>query len=697
MRHDRSGGIDIGRPVAVSLTSSGRQRDDHHVGVVGKLLALGRVVHVERQHRDAGHGRDDGPAYARDTSSGGGEQSRRNLAHVAAPHDKDMLVVPDGCSHGTLQHSGSGAALYGPGMDPSLRARVEAWIDADPDPRAREELQQLLARQDERELADRFSGRLTFGTAGIRGEVAAGPNRINLAVAMQTAWGIARVVRAQAPGAVPAIVVGNDARPDSPRFAASIASVLAAADIDVTCFDDPVPTPLVAWKALAAGADAAIVVTASHNPRPDNGIKVYDRRAVQITPPMDQAIADAIACAPRACDIPVRPAAVRWLGPEQETAYRERIVARLSVGAPRSDLVVVATALHGVGAGPLERLLADAGHAVHHVPEQREPDGTFPTTPFPNPEEPGVLDLALALGAELGADVILANDPDADRLAVAIPSGTGGHAPLTGNEVGVLLADALLEDLELREAAAVGRGGERGHVVASSIVSSPQLAAVAARHHAEHRWTLTGFKWIWSALLDAESAGDVPVFGYEEALGYSVDPCVRDKDGLSAALAVVDLAAREAARGRTLADRLDDLARATGVWASTQRSLRFSGDDPAGVMALQMQRLRDHPPTTSAALTVHSSADWLEGASERPAWLGAQDLLEHGVDGHVDGIGPIDGRVLVRPSGTEPKLKVYVDLRCAAEAGEHPRSSQPALTRLAVQVAEAVVDRLGLA
>ncbi|MFT5224095.1 MAG: phosphomannomutase, partial [Glaciecola sp.] len=358
-------------------------------------------------------------------------------------------------------------------MDQNLLARARAWIASDPDPRTRAELAALLdAAQLESgasaalELADRLDGRLAFGTAGIRGEVAAGSNRINLAVVRQTAWALAQVLIGRPSAASSTVIVGNDARPDSPAFAADMAATLAAAGLDVWCFEAPVPTPIVAFHARAVGAAAAVVVTASHNPRADNGIKVYDDHGVQIVGPWDTMISAAIADTPAAVDIMQDQARVRHLGAEVEAAYRQALVSRLPTVRPTSSVVVVATALHGVGAGPLTRLLGDAGHRVEHVAAQEQPDGTFPTLAFPNPEEPGALDLALDLARRRGADIVLANDPDADRLAVALPDGQGGHAPLTGNDVGVLLADALLQER-------AGQSTSARLVVASSIVSSP--------------------------------------------------------------------------------------------------------------------------------------------------------------------------------------------------------------------------------
>lgn len=577
-------------------------------------------------------------------------------------------------------------------MDTNLLAAVRGWIDGDPDEVTRADLERLLLAGDEVALRARFDGRLEFGTAGIRGPVGAGPSRMNLAVVRQTAWGLASHLDRTEES--PLVIVGHDARPDSPRFAAEAAAVLAAAGCEVHAIDRPVPTPIVAWTALARGASAAVVVTASHNPREDNGIKVYDRRAIQIIPPTDQQIAEAIGDAPPASRIAIAPEAVVAVdGDELESDYRAAILAGPRAADPetaaadRPALTIVATALHGVGAGPLERLLADAGHTVTHVPEQRDPDGTFPTAPFPNPEEPGALDRALRLAAELDADLVLANDPDADRLAIALPDRDGpvggpGHRALTGNELGMLLADAFLDRAPT----------DRPRVVASSIVSSPQLTALAAHHGAEHRLTLTGFKWVWTALLDAAEDGRIPVMGYEEALGYAVHPEVRDKDGLSAALAVADLAAAEASRGRTLADRLDDIARRTGLWVSTQQSVRFEGIDADERAAALLERVRDTAPTTIGGLTVDAVTDYADGAEDRPVWLGAQNLVAFDVSGTSPGGGPaLRGRILVRPSGTEPKVKVYVDLMATVLDPAAPRSGRAALERVADEVARAAV------
>ncbi len=567
-------------------------------------------------------------------------------------------------------------------MPSALVDRVREWIAGDPDGTTRAELTALLEAGDEEALAERFTARLVFGTAGIRGEVGAGPARLNRAVAIQTAAGLAAHLRV-AGSAGGTVVVGHDARPDSPAFAEDVARVLAAAGHPVAFFDEPVPTPLVAHAAVARDAVAAVVVTASHNPPADNGIKVYAADGVQIVPPTDVDIAARIERVGPANE--VRRAegelgrVVEVLDGAAFDAYVVDVLARRRHVPDGSSLRLVATPLHGVGGRYLVDLLGAAGHAVELVAAQAEPDGTFPTVAFPNPEEPGALDLLLEAATAAGADLALANDPDADRLAVALPLPEGGWQPLTGNQVGVLLADALLEATPRPDAGRL--------VVASSVVSSPQLAAVAARHDADHEVTLTGFKWIWNALLARQRAGDHPVMGYEEALGYAVTDVVRDKDGLSAALAVADLAAVEAARGRTLWDRLDDLARATGVWASVQHSAVLDGPDGPDRITAALERLRTAPPARLGDRVVLEVVDHADPGPGRPPWFGAQNLLEFRLEG---------GRALVRPSGTEPKVKAYVDLSAPA-ADDDPRAAEPALLEAADAVARDLLAGAGLA
>jgi phosphomannomutase len=414
------------------------------------------------------------------------------------------------------------------------------------------------------------------------------------------------------------------------------------------------PTPLAAFAMRDRRTATGAVVTASHNPPADNGYKVYGPDAIQIAAPTDTQIAAAIAAVGPASQVPgvgADPAGlgVRSLGADVDDAYLAAIAAeRPDLGDIDRAVPIVHTSLHGVGGALVNRALLEAGFtAVHAVPEQAEPDGTFPTVPFPNPEEPGALDLAIALATEVDAQVVLANDPDADRLAVAIPERDGWRG-LHGDEIGVLLADHLLGH------------HDGGAVIASSIVSTARLDAVATHHGARRLTTLTGFKWIWRALHDvSQTDGLVPVLGYEEALGYSIGTAVRDKDGISAAVVIADLVGHLHAQGRTLADRLDDLDGHYGRWVHGQRSLRRDGPDGDAAIAAMMVRA-ESPPAGVAGRSIDHVEDLRTGADARPPWLPADLVLIW----HLAG----GGRILVRPSGTEPKLKIYADLPVAPDA-----------------------------
>ncbi len=540
-----------------------------------------------------------------------------------------------------------------------LRRTTRAWIAADPDPATRAELQALLDAGDEAALADRMGGALAFGTAGLRGVVEAGSNRMNRAVVIRTTRGLADYLLATRPGAGP-VVVGFDGRLSSRAFAEDTVGVLAAAGLPVRYFPEVAPTPLVAYAARVLGATAAVVVTASHNPPRDNGYKVYDANAAQIVPPVDTGIAAAIDRVRPAVEVPRLADAMaggsemaRPIEPALTARYVEEVLAlRPDVPADRS-LRIVYTPMHGVGRLLAERVLRPAGFADFHVvPEQADPDGRFPTVAFPNPEEPGALDLARALAGRVGADLILANDPDADRLAVCLPR-DGEWVALTGNQVGLLLADFLLEHT----------GPGPTPLVVNSIVSSPMLAAIAAAYGARFEATLTGFKWIANAALDLEAAaGTRFVFGYEEALGYTAGPVVRDKDGISAALLFAEMAAHCRALGETVWDRLTRLYRRHGLWVSTQRSVVRPGSQGAAEIAAAMELLRHRLPDRLGGAPVAGATDFREGAGQRPRWLAATPLVA------LD-LGEA-GRALVRPSGTEPKLKIYVDRRAALEADD---------------------------
>ncbi|MFV0425877.1 MAG: phospho-sugar mutase [Beutenbergiaceae bacterium] len=522
-----------------------------------------------------------------------------------------------------------------------LRAAVQAWIAEDPDPSTAAELTDLVEQGAWDDLAQRFAGTLQFGTAGLRGELGAGPMRMNRTVVIRAAAGLSNYLW-DALGTAPVVVIGYDARHGSAQFARDTADVIAGAGGKALLLPQVQPTPLLAFALRHLRADAAVMVTASHNPPRDNGYKVYlggrvvtdAGQGAQIVPPCDAEIARAIAAigalseVPRAAQTGSGSGTVLELGPEVRQAYCAR-TARLVAPHPRhQDLSIVLTSLHGVGGSLATQVLTDAGFSVQVVTEQAQPDPDFPTVSFPNPEEAGALDLAFATARRTNADLIVANDPDADRCSIAIPDpgNASGWRQLTGDEVGALLGEHI---------ASTATSG----TLACSIVSSRLLAAIAQAHGLDFQATLTGFKWI----------SRVPglIFGYEEALGYCADPTgVRDKDGITAALLVAALAARLKAEGRSIDDALDDLAYRHGVYLTGQVSVRV--DELARISAM-MTRLRQHPP----AELVGSAAqvrDLSEGSEDLPATDALLVMTEAG------------DRVIARPSGTEPKLKCYLEV-----------------------------------
>jgi phosphomannomutase len=510
-------------------------------------------------------------------------------------------------------------------MTDDLRDVAERWLADDPDPAAREELRRLIAGlpQTADELRDRFAGPLTFGTAGLRGRLRAGPNGMNLAVVTRAAAGLVGWLagrRAAGP-----LVIGYDARHGSRQFAERTAEVATGAGREALLLPRPLPTPVLAHAVRRLDAVAGVMVTASHNPPQDNGYKVYLGAALggpagagaQIVPPADREIEAAIQAV-------AAPAEIRLGG--AGTVLDDTIVegyvrsaAGLLAAGPR-ELRVAYTPLHGVGGAVLTAAFAEAGFAVPAVvAEQAEPDPEFSTVAFPNPEEPGAMDLLLALATAEEADLAIANDPDADRCAVALP-GPDGWRALTGDQLGTLLADHLI------------RRGAPG-TYASTIVSSTMLRAICAARGVPYRETLTGFKWI-------VRAADELAYGYEEALGYCVAPeVVRDKDGITAALLVAELAAALKADGRTVADRLDELDAEFGVHHTGQLSMRV--DDLADI-ARAMTRVRRVPP----AILLGEPVTF-------------EDLLP---DNDILRLRTGAARVVIRPSGTEPKLKAYLEV-----------------------------------
>ena len=536
-------------------------------------------------------------------------------------------------------------------MTAPTRRRAEEWLAADPDPDTAAELQVLLAG-DPVDLGHRFGGRLTFGTAGMRGPMGAGPLRMNRVLVRIVAAALAERVLQEGEDQ-PRVVVGYDARHRSDLFAADTARVLAARQVPVTMLPGPVPTPVLAFAVKHLDASAGVMVTASHNPRTDNGYKVYWRGGRLLTAPTDAEIGRIIdRTAPLAPgdlasgDHPLITAA----GDDLIEAYLGAVSGLLAPRGPRSVRLAY-TPLHGVGASTFLRALSRAGFEPPAVVAgQAEPDPDFPTAPFPNPEEAGVLDPLMKLAAETGADVALAHDPDADRLAVAVPTG-GRWRVLTGDETGCLLAEHLLR----RDGAE--RDGRR-RLVISTVVSSRLLPRIAAHHRAEWVETLTGFKWIMQAHSQRAASHEL-VLGYEEALGYAVAEVVSDKDGIGAALVMAELVADLKTRRRTLSDLLDDLHRRHGVHATGQRSIRFeSAPGREQPMRSAMAALRAAPPSELAGAAVTAVHDLAAAGSDLPP-----------ADAVVLELGGRGTRVIVRPSGTEPKMKIYAEAVVAPEGG----------------------------
>lgn len=551
-------------------------------------------------------------------------------------------------------------------MNTELLARAKAWAAQDPDPVTAAALDELIQRaasddvEAAAELADAFDGGLTFGTAGLRGALGPGPNRMNRVVVIRAAAGLAQYLRdtVDLGGERPIVVVGHDARYNSDVFAHDTVELMAGAGFDAVLFDGPVPTPVVAFAIRALGAVAGVVVTASHNPPADNGYKVYLGDGSQIIPPADADIAARIDAVGDITDLP-RSDEWRTADPAVLDAYRER-VAGVAPADGDTELRWVYTPLHGVGLATVVDVVARAGYPpAAVVAEQADPDPAFPTVAFPNPEEPGALDLSFALAQAERAELVIANDPDADRCAVAIPTADGWRR-LTGDELGVLLAADLLD---------AGVSGE----YAASVVSSTMLARMCADHGESFTTTLTGFKWI----------GRVPglVFGYEEALGYCCDPsAVADKDGISALVRILSIATRLKADGSDISTRLDELTRRHGLHLTDQLSVRV---EDLSIITDAMARVRTRPPASLAGEAVAHT-----------------DLLNDDT-----GLPPTDAmafagesvRVVVRPSGTEPKLKCYLEVRLSpADSADTQAARAVAVDRMAALRRDAAVA-LGLA
>lgn len=559
----------------------------------------------------------------------------------------------------------------------TLRAHARAWATTDPDPTTRAEALALAESGEEAELVDAFGTRLSFGTAGIRGRMGAGPGRMNRVVVRQTSLGFAHYLnawRAAHPDAGDTVVVGYDGRHNSRIFADEAAALFAGEGLRVVLYPHPVPTPVLSHAVVAHGAIGGVMVTASHNPPADNGYKVYWGNGAQIIPPHDTGISDQIRrLGTRVPGLPPDLAGLqergRITGPDPAVMedYLDRVLAlRVHRGA---SIRTVYTAMHGVGHATLAAVVDRAGdHELITVPEQVEPDGDFPTVSFPNPEEPGALDLAMARAAATQAELIVAHDPDADRLAVAVPDASTqtGWRQLSGNEVGLLLAHDLLdhgpEDADPSQ-----------RLVATTIVSSTLLAHLAALRGIQYAETLTGFKWIANAAIDAAAEGVRFVLGFEEALGYSAGDVVRDKDGVSAALLIMDLAAWCRARGTSLSAHLDAVYEELGYAASLQHSIKLPGAAGKARIDAAMDRLRAAPPQTLGGRRLVRLRDLRSGTATTiatgetaPLRFPQSNVLVFDLEG--------DARVVARPSGTEPKLKFYVEVRTEVDPGELARA-----------------------
>lgn len=549
-----------------------------------------------------------------------------------------------------------------------MNSQVTHWLARDPDPKTRQELQQLIDTQQDAQIAERFQSRLEFGTAGLRGKVGCGPNRMNRLVIQETAAGLGHYLIAQLPDAKSrGVVIGYDGRPDSKQFAHDTASVLTSLGIKTYLTYQVAATPIVAFGVRHFNAAAAVVVTASHNPPEYNGFKVYWENGAQIIPPHDAGIAACIDQAAQqaipylALEQAEQQGLLHWLRDEYYQTYRKTIGASplLQHHTKPQALSLAYTAMHGVGANMAETLLADVGFThVSSVKEQREPDGTFPTVNFPNPEEAGAMDMVMALAKKVGAQLACANDPDADRFAVAARKADGEYQMLTGDQVGSLFGHYLLSQTDARR-----------QLVGNTIVSSSLLSKIAAAHGARYYQTLTGFKWLTNVAMQEQTEQHQFLFAYEEALGYTIGSTVWDKDGLSALVAFAQLAAELNAQGKTVWDQLEALYRQHGLHVNAQRSIALAPNSPP-----VGDKLRATPPKDISGRKVLIVEDFklarrtfADGKTE-VITLPTSDVLIY----HLDG----GARVIVRPSGTEPKLKCYYEVVAQFAAGEDFASAQ---------------------
>lgn len=523
-----------------------------------------------------------------------------------------------------------------------LLATANQWVAADPDPDTAAAVQALIERVQvgeddaEQELASLFNGRIAFGTAGLRAALGPGPTLMNRLVVRQTTAGLMRWLPE---GAL--VVVGFDARYGSAAFSAEVADVVSAMGGRAEVLPRPLPTPVLAHAVLARGASAGVMITASHNPPQDNGYKLYLGDGIQLVSPDDAAIAaqiDDVAAEDPAVSHASQPDRIATLGDDIAAGHID--ACRSVLASNGRDVRTVYTAMHGVGGEHIMAAFDAAGFSAPVcVPEQFAPDPDFPTADFPNPEEAGALDLALALAAETDADLVIANDPDADRLALAVRGRDAGYVALSGDQIGVLLADHLLRNH-------VASDHEGGRVVACSVVSSRLLSRLAAANGVEAVTTLTGFKWVARPIV--EQPDTHYLLGYEEAIGYCVGGVVRDKDGISAALVAAEMAADLKAEGLTVWDRLDALSVAHGLHLTAPVTVRFDGPTGDQAREVAMARFTAGPPETLVGQALTDWFDLADGEHFPPA------------TGLIANYGTT--RVIVRPSGTEPKLKAYIEI-----------------------------------
>jgi len=548
-------------------------------------------------------------------------------------------------------------------MEPSALIQLaRQWRQIDNTPAHKTLLEQWIQNEAWDELRECFGERLQFGTAGLRGTVGPGTNRMNRGMVQQTALGIAKFVAASK---LPAkAVIGFDARHDSAQFAQDTADVLAAQGFEVTLFEDPVATPIVAYAVRYLQSTVGIVITASHNPAPDNGFKVYWSNGAQIVPPVDAGIANSIQTTSNTVvwqNTPTKP----HPAPPQELLNTYFSAIQALRPHPATGAKLVYTPMHGVGGSAVSRALDTAGHHWVIVPEQAKPDGSFPTTQFPNPEEPGALDCAIRVAECEDADAILANDPDADRLAVALKDSTGNWTRLTGDQVGLLFAHYYNSVSTIHP----------DTLLANTIVSSSMLKHMAEHIGCQYTQTLTGFKWLANAGLEhLAQTGQKLLLGYEEALGYSLGGLVQDKDGVSALLVMADLISYYKAKGQTLFDVIDEIAVLYGLSLSTQHSIKRPGLTGKSEIESMMSTLRHNPPAKIAGSDVERLEDYqtllvTENGLKTPIVnMPQSNVLVYWLSNRE--------RVIVRPSGTEPKIKFYFEVIRSVEDVDTIQSTQ---------------------